>query len=326
MSTEVLQNDQNKIPVIAVVGPTASGKTALGVHLAKYYDGEVISADSMQIYTGMDIATAKPSPEEMQGVRHHLMGFLPVTARYSVAQFTVDANRCARDIVRRNKKVLLVGGTGLYVDALLQNVTFEEEPENTEMRAFLFRRRETEGIEALYKELSAIDPAYAVTLDPHNEKRVLRALEIYYLSGQTPTVRRARAVGHESDFLPVYIGLRFRDRELLYDRIARRSDRMLADGLLEEARSYYGLDGVNTASQAIGYKEFAPFFAGEISFEEARENLIRATRRYAKRQLTWFGRNPDVHWIDCDEKNEADIFACAVKITDKHFGKEAQTL
>ena len=302
-----------KIPVTVVVGPTAAGKTALGVALAKQLNGEIISADSMQIYRGMDIATAKPSKEEQQGIPHHLMDFLPPAASYSVAAFVKDARRAAADIRARGKAVIVVGGTGLYTDSLIRNTVFEDEPDHTQLRRKLQQRLQTEGAQTLYDELRAVDPAYAESLCPKNEVRLIRALEIWYLTGETPTERRRRAVSCASDFDPVWIGVGFRDRQALYDRIERRVDAMLEAGLLQEAERYYAEGYGATAAQAIGYKELQPYLRGDVSLQAAKENLIRATRRYAKRQMTWFRRNPDIHWIFRDDMTEDEILQRAME-------------
>ena len=281
----------NKLPVIAVVGATASGKTALA-------------------------ATAKPTEEEKAGVLHHLMDFLPVTESYSVARYVAAANAAADEIVSRGHIPVIAGGTGLYVDSLLDNVLFEDEPDNAAVREALKQRRETEGVEALFAELERVDPETALQLHIHNENRVLRALEVYYLTGETISERRRRSRLRETRFDPVWIGLDYRDRQLLYDRIDRRVDDMMARGLLKEAESYYRLPRAVTASQAIGYKELKPFFDGVIPQEEAVENLKRATRRYAKRQLTWFRKNDRIHWIFRDGKTEDEILAEALAVTE----------
>ena len=295
-----------KIPVIVVAGATASGKTALAVSLARRFGGEVISADSMQIYQGMAIATAKPTEEEKREVPHHLMDFLPVTDTYSVARYVEDANRIAGEIAARGNVPIVAGGTGLYIDSLIDNIMFEDEPDNSAVRAALRERREKEGIEALFAELERVDPETAAQLHINNENRVLRALEVYELTGETISERRRRSRLKESRFDAVWIGLDYRNRQLLYDRIDRRVDNMLARGLLEEARAYYQLPKAATASQAIGYKELRGYFSGELTLEEAADNLRRATRRYAKRQLTWFRKNERIHWIYRDNKNEEE--------------------
>ncbi len=287
----------NKTPSIVIVGPTASGKTELAVALARVFNGEIISADSMQIYRGMDIATAKPTAQERGGIPHHLIDVLPPDAAYSVAAFVADARAAARDIVSRGKTVIVAGGTGLYVDSLIRNTVFEDEGKDGSVRARLNARLLEEGSDALYRELLQADPEYAEQIDPRNTVRLIRALEILQRTGEKPSDRRRRAVIHESDFRPVWIGLDFRDRSLLYGRIEKRVDAMLEAGLLDETQRFIAASPGPTAVQAIGYKELIPCLGGEITLAAARENLIQATRRYAKRQLTWFRRNPDIHWI-----------------------------
>lgn len=299
----MIKNITDKIPVVAVVGPTASGKTAMAVELALRTDAEIVSADSMQIYKGMDIASAKPCKEEMRGVPHHLIDFLDSTCKYSVARYIEDAAAAIKDIVSRGKRVIICGGTGLYVDSLLQNIVFRDEPDNSHIRQLLRRRREEEGIEPLYDELKRIDPETASSLHINNEGRILRALESYYLTGELPSVLKERSREKETPYKSLYIGLFYENRELLYDRINRRVDMMIEKGLVEEAREYLLLGKENTAAQAIGHKEIIPFINGEISLEEASENLKRATRRYAKRQLTWFRRNNEIRSIYCDKYN-----------------------
>lgn len=290
----------NKIPVISVVGPTASGKTAFSVALAKRIGAEIVSADSMQIYKGMDIASAKPTREEMQGVEHHLIDFLEPSEAYSVARYIKDATEAIKDIHSRGKKVIICGGTGLYVDSLLGNIVFDEQPDNTEVRNKLRLRREKEGIEAIYRELQEIDPETADTLHINNEGRVLRALETYYLTGEKPSVLRRRSRSVPTPYNSLYFCLNYKDREILYDRINRRVDIMIENGLVEEAREYFSLSPENTSAQAIGHKEIAGYLRGEITLPEAADNLKKATRHYAKRQLTWFRRNENINYIYCD--------------------------
>ena len=306
-----------KIPVVAVVGPTASGKTALAVRLAQRYSGEIISADSMQIYRGMDIATAKPAAEEMGGVPHHLMDFLPPDAPYSVAAFCRDAEAAALDIVSRGKRVFLAGGTGLYADAFLTGLRFADEPDAGAIREALLKKKETEGIAALYEELRAADPELAKTIHVNNEKRVLRALEIYYAANLAPGEVRRQAAAGESRFLPFYIALLFKDREALYRRIDARVDDMLRRGLASEAKAFYETEASLTASQAIGYKELKPWLDGETDLDTAAENLKRATRRYAKRQLTWLRRGPEKHILYRDELTDGELFEAASRLIDE---------
>ena len=307
-----------KIPVIAVVGATASGKTAVAIELAKRYNAEIVSADSMQIYKGMDIASAKPSVDEMQGIKHHLIDFLDPSIRYSVARYKADAENIIKQINSRGKNVIVCGGTGLYIDSLLQNIIFEDEPDNKEVRDEIRHRRETEGIEVLYRELVDIDPDIAKTLHINNEGRILRALESYYLTGEKPSVLRLHSKNGEALYDCVYIGLQYSDREILYDRINRRVDIMIANGLVEEAREYFSRRKEDTAAQAIGHKELVPYLLGEISLEEATENLKRVTRNYAKRQLTWFRRNSSINNIFCDKYENFDaVIDSASYIIDK---------
>lgn len=291
----------NKIPVIAIVGPTASGKTRMAVELAKKYNAEIVSADSMQIYKGMDIASAKPDREEMQGIKHHLMDFLDSSVRYSVKKFSEDAKIAIEDITKRKKNVIICGGTGLYVDSLLQNIVFEDEPDNTEIRERLRKRREEEGIEVLYEELKQLDPVTAENLHINNEGRILRALETYYLTGELPSVLRARSKAQETPYDALYICLDYMKRDTLYDRINKRVDIMIEKGLVEEAKQYFSLSESFTSAQAIGHKELIPYLKGEITLEEATDNLKKATRHYAKRQLTWFRRNADINTLYCDK-------------------------
>ncbi len=305
-----------KLSVLAVVGPTASGKTALSVELAKRTDGEIVSADSMQIYKGMDIASAKPTKEEMCGIPHHMMDFLPPETPYSVAQYTETAGVCIREIAARGKLPIVVGGTGLYVDSLLSHTQFIEAPTDMTLRAALDAQFEAVGGEEMLKRLAEFDPESAARLHPNNKKRILRAFEIYTLTGQTLTAALAQSHAVPSPFAPVYIGIAFRERTVLYDRINRRVDSMLERGLLEEAREFYK-GSPETAAQAIGYKELKPFLDGALPFADAVENLKRATRNYAKRQITWFKRNGRIHWLYADECTPEQLLTQALKIANE---------
>lgn len=289
----------NKIPVIAVVGPTASGKSDLAVEICLRFNGEVVSADSMQIYKGMDIATAKPSEAEKKGVPHHLMNFLSDTESYSVAEYQKAAGQAIADIYSRGKLPVVVGGTGLYLDTLLNNIQLTEDSNHSELREKLKLRAENEGMEALLAELREIDPEYAQKMHPNNGKRILRALELWYSSGITMTQQIENSHA-ESPYDVCWIGLDASDRQYLYDRINRRVDMMLEAGLEQEAKDYLARTDTSTSSQAIGCKELKPYFDGEISLGQAVENLKQATRRYAKRQLTWFRRNECIKWFCID--------------------------
>ena len=298
----------NKIPLIVVAGPTASGKTSLGVELAKRLDGEVVSADSMQIYQGMDVASAMPTEDEMQGIPHHMIKFLPQGERYSVAAYCERANQCIADIVSRGKQPILVGGTGLYINSLVDNISFTEEETDLELRSKLNKRLEEEGAEALLQELASVDPESAARLHINDSKRIVRALELYYQTGVTITEQTKLSRQSGSPYNPLIIGLNARDREFLYERINRRVGIMAQNGLVEEAKLCIGSEK-GTAAQAIGHKELMPYFSGEMSLEEALDNLRMQTRRYAKRQLTWFRKDDRVNWLYIDDYASFDELA-----------------
>ena len=302
----------NKPRILAVVGPTASGKTALAVELALRFNGEVISADSMQIYKGMSIATAKPDENEMKGIRHHLIDFLEPTETFSVSDFVNLADRTAKDILSREKLPVLCGGTGLYIRSFVENIQFTEEKSDPALREELNRRYKNEGGEKLIEELSEFDPETAQKLHPSQSKRIVRAIEIYRLSGITMSeaVRRSRSVPSPYDF--TIIGITYADRQKLYDRIDRRVDMMLEKGLIEEAKAFYRSAAGCTACAAIGYKELKPYLDGNCSLEEAVQRLKQETRHYAKRQLTWFRKDNNIDWIEADKT--ADITEEAYRI------------
>ena len=290
-----------KIRTVCVCGPTASGKTALGVALAEKLHGEVISADSMQIYKFVDIASAKPTPDEMRGIRHHLIDFVDPSENYSVAQYTLDANKAADEIVGRGKMPIIVGGTGLYIECFINNITLLDDGFDEDIRSMLRSRIESEGSEKLYNELVSIDPAAAAKIHPNNFVKLLRALEVYYSSGMTLTKQNELSKQHPSRFDNTTVFLNCKNRDYLYRRIESRVDRMLEAGLVEEAKRYYSLGCSSTSSQAIGYKELKPFLDGVASLDECVDNLKKATRNYAKRQLTWFRRNKDAKEFFIDE-------------------------
>lgn len=306
----------NKIPLVAVAGPTASGKTALGVAIAKLYGGEIVSADSMQIYKGMDIATAKPTEQEMQGIAHHMMGFLDPKEPYSVALYADAARKVIEEIHSKGKLPVLVGGTGLYISTLLNNIQLAEESGDEALRRSLLQRLNEEGPQKLLCELSTFDPESALRLAKEkNGKRIVRAIEIYRTTGRTMTSQLEHSRKTPSPYLDVRIGLKCRDRENLYRRINERVDHMLENGLLSEAKAFLAQESGQTAKMAIGYKELKPYFDGQCTLSEAVEKLKRETRRYAKRQLTWFLRDGKIHWIDTDTvKNSGEVTAKACRI------------
>ena len=300
--------ETEKLPVVAVVGPTASGKSRMAVELARRLDGEIISADSMQIYRGMTIGTAKPTEEEMRGIPHYLVDFLGLGETFSVADFVEKADQYIREIIGRGKLPIVVGGTGLYIRSLLHHTKFADNSGsgNGELRKELLRRAEKEGIDSLMEELREIDPEAAEKIHPHNVVRVVRAIEIYRLTGKTMTEQNALSHQEPSPYSACVIGLNFKDREKLYERIERRVDQMIDDGLIQEAKEVLAQDPSKTAWQAIGYKELLPYLEGQESLEEAVGKIKQETRRYAKRQLTWFRRDPEVHWIFLDQVRNFD--------------------
>lgn len=290
----------NRIPVVAVIGPTASGKTDLAVEICRRFNGEVVSADSMQIYKGMDIATAKPTDEEKKNIPHHMMDFLENTVDYNVALYQQAAGECIADIYSRGRLPVVCGGTGLYVDTLLNNVKLSEDSFDEGLRQSLMKRAEVEGADKLLEEVGTFDPEYAGKLHPNNIKRIVRALEVYKTTGKTMT-EQVELSKRQSPYDTCFIGLDAEDRQYLYNRTDRRVDIMLERGLEREARDYLSLPNRSTSSQAIGYKELKPYIDGELSLAQAVENLKRATRRYAKRQLTWFRRNERIKWLYIDK-------------------------
>ena len=305
---------------VALVGPTASGKSSLAVKIAKHLTGEVVSADSMQIYKHMDIATAKVTAEEMQGVPHHLIDFVEPWESFSVAEYKALALSCIDDIVRRGKLPVLAGGTGFYVDTVINNTSFLDY-EKTDIRKKLLLRAENEGVEALWNELSKVDKESAEKIHKNDLKRIVRALELYSATGKTMTEQRRLSHLEESGYSFCLIGLTAENRQFLYDRIDRRVDLMLKNGLLEEAKSFFELEHSQTAKQAIGYKELKPYFDGVLTLEEATENLKRETRRYAKRQLSWFRRNENINWLYIDKESEETLFIKSLEIIENFIEK-----
>ena len=289
--------------LVVITGPTASGKTALGVALARRLGGEVVSADSMQIYRGMDIGTAKPTPEEMQGVPHHMIDIADPTENYSVSRYAAEAAACVDDILARGKLPVVVGGTGLYIDSLISGRDFAANDGDEKLREELLAEYDRVGGEEMLSRLREIDPERAAKLPAGDKRRIVRAIEIYKLTGMTITEHdaRTRALPPRYDAAQIILG--YADRAALYARIDRRVDEMVAEGLFEEVQGLLdsGLSEQCTAMQAIGYKEPAMAMRGEISRGEAVELIKLGSRRYAKRQMTWFRRTQGALRIDWDE-------------------------
>lgn len=298
--------------VVCILGATATGKSGLALELAKVLDGEIVSADSMQIYQGFTIGTAKIRPDQMQGIPHHMLDILAPDATFSVAQYCTQASSVIGDLLSRCKVPLLVGGTGLYIDSLLSSLNFEDMAVDEEYRRRLTVCAQQQGNQAVWDMLNEVDPKLAQTLHPNNLRRVIRALEVYHISGK-PMSECAEKAQMESRFPAVYIGLRYADRDKLYQRIDQRVDAMMEEGLLQEIEDLLasGLSRDCQALQAIGYKEFLPVLDGEMSVDVAVEAVKRNSRRYAKRQYTWFKRNHKIHWINVDEE---DVLARAKEI------------
>ena len=292
-----------KTPIIVIVGPTASGKTALSVLLAKKFDCEIVSFDSMQVYKELSVSTAKPDLAEMDGVPHHLIDNLSVSENFSVATFCEMAKSTVEDIISRNKIPLFVGGTGLYIDSFVNNINFENIDKNDEVREKINNLEKEIGTDGLYKRLMEVDNKAAENIHPNNIKRVKRALEIYYSSGITKTEQDENSMKDSSPYKPLFIGINYKNRENLYNRINLRVDKMIENGLVNEAREFYKMPFSKTASQAIGCKELKPFIDGKKSLDECVEKLKQETRRYAKRQITWFKRNKEINWYYPDEQN-----------------------
>lgn len=305
-----------KTPLIVIVGPTASGKTALSIELAKIFNGEIVSADSMQIYKGMNIATAKPTVEEMQGIPHHLISIIDSGESFSVANYVLLAKERIKEICSRGKVPIIVGGTGLYINSLIDNIKFDDTASDSHIRERLLNEAKEKGNKYLLDKLYEIDPETADQLHENNLTRIIRAIEVFELTGEKISTQKVKSRMEESPYNPCIIGLDYKDRQKLYDRINLRVDKMVENGLVEEAQGVYKNVNLCTACQAIGYKELLPYFKGEDTLEHCLDILKQQTRRYAKRQLTWFRRDERINWIYVDEHNFLDekIIKTAVKI------------
>lgn len=302
-----------KTKIICVVGATASGKTDLAVKLAKAVNGEIISADSMQVYKNMPIATAVATKEEQDGVPHHLVEFLDTDQTFSVADFVERAKVLIDEITARGRVPIVAGGTGLFVDSLVKNISFSQVGSNAEIRNELAEKSNEE----LFEKLLELDPKSAEDIHPNNRKRVIRALELC-MSGTSKTEQNENSMLIDSPYDALYIGIGYKDRQKLYDRINKRVDLMLDAGLENEARQMLGKQGL-TARQAIGHKELQPYIDGNITLDEAVEGLKRETRRYAKRQLTWFRRNENINWLYADEMSRDELVEKAVDLAKNHL-------
>ena len=302
--------------IICIAGPTASGKTALAVELAKITDGEVVSCDSMQVYKGMDIGTAKPTHEEKQGITHHMLDVAEPREDFSVSRYCAMATPIVDDILDRGKTAIIAGGTGLYMDALIRGNSFAPSP-STGMREKLEVQADLEGMESMLALLSTIDPTAASNLHLKDRKRILRALEVYYETGETITEHNRKTQAIPPRYNPIWFALEDEHRKTLYDRIDSRVEKMLSDGLLDEIHRLLdsGIPEKCTAMQAIGYKEYIDVFHGLCTVDEATKQVQQASRHYAKRQLTWFRRNPGIHWLcrkDGEKTQEILMRACQV--------------
>ena len=305
--------------IICIAGPTASGKTALAVELAKELNGEVVSCDSMQVYRRMDIGTAKPTKEEMQGIVHHMIDVAEPDEDFSVSRYCDMASPIVGDILARGKTAIIAGGTGLYMDSLIRGNAFAPFPA-TGVRERLEEQADAEGMQAMLRRLQSVDPDSAARLHLSDRKRILRALEVWLETGETITEHNRKTQAIPPRYTPLWLGLDFADRGELYRRIDTRVDAMLEMGLMEEIRELLasGIPAKCTAMQAIGYKEFVNALNGEETVEKAAEEVKKSSRHYAKRQLTWFRRNPRLHWLtrQTGQKNEEILTAARQIIYD----------
>ncbi|MBQ3211465.1 MAG: tRNA (adenosine(37)-N6)-dimethylallyltransferase MiaA [Oscillospiraceae bacterium] len=295
--------------LIVVAGPTASGKTATAIALAEEYGGEIVSADSMQVYRGMDIGTAKASPQEQSRCPHHMLDVAEPEENYSVSLYVQSAQKVCDDIIARGKLPIVTGGTGLYIDSLLRGTDFAPIEEDKALRRELEAEYEKLGGEAMLKRLSVFDPQRAAKLSPADKRRIVRSIEVFMLTGKTATEHDIDSRSRPPRYDAAYMVLNFKDRQRLYDRIDLRVDLMVKEGLFDEVRGLLdrGIDPNCTAMQAIGYKEAAMALRGEIGFDQAAELIKQGSRRYAKRQLTWFRRREDAFWINWEEGPDFEL-------------------
>jgi len=291
--------------VIVICGPTASGKTSLSIEVAKKFDAEIVSADSMQIYKEMNIGTAKPDDTERSGIIHHMMDIVSVTEDYNVSRYVKEASECIDDILSRGKNVVIVGGTGLYIDNLINNTNFFEFDNDEDYRRELTDFAAEHSGQALLERLRLIDPDSAERLHPNDVKRVIRALEVYKVTGKTLTqLHKESSRSHK--YQPIFVALNYKNRDVLYDRINKRVDIMLQQGFVDEAKQLLKFNLSSTARAAIGYSDIFDYLSGKKDFDEAVENIKQKSRNYAKRQITWFKRNEEIFWIYPDAYQSTD--------------------
>ena len=313
-----------KQKVIVICGPTASGKTALSIELAKKVNGEIVSCDSMQIYKEMDIGTAKPTLEEMQGIKHYMIGMISPNERYSVADYKKDAKKAIREILNKGKVPIVVGGTGLYIDSLIYEIEYQDIEFDREYREHLEKEVKEKGLEELYNVAKEIDPEAIEKISKNDKKRILRILEIYHATGENKTEqeRKSRQKEVEYDYKVYALNM---DREKLYDRINKRVDKMIEEGLIQEVEKIYKkYNDFPTAMQGLGYKEVVEYLEGKLTKEEMIEKIKQETRRYAKRQLTWFRKNKQTIWLDVGKntiQNNIEIILEGLKV--ERTNKEA---
>ena len=296
-----------KNKVIVICGPTASGKTALSIELAKKINGEIVSCDSMQIYKDMNIGTAKPTPEEMQGIKHYLIGYVSPEERYSVSDYKSDAKKAIKEIIKKGKMPIVVGGTGLYLDSLIYEIEYQDIKLDEAYRQKLEQEVEEKGLEELYEKAKQIDAKAMEKISQNDKKRILRVLEIYHATGKTKTEQEMESRKKEVEYDYKVYALNW-DRQKLYDRINKRVDIMIEQGLIEEVKQilkkYYTFP---TAMQGLGYKEVVEYLEGKVTIEEMIEKIKMETRRYAKRQLTWFRKNKQTIWLNAEDTIEHNI-------------------
>ncbi len=296
-----------KPKIVVICGPTASGKTALSIKVAKQINGEIISADSMQIYDEMNIGTAKPSLKEMEGIKHYLIGNISPTVRYSVANFKKDAIKAIEEILKKGKTPIVVGGTGLYIDSLINGIEYDNLEIDLAYRNKLEEKSRKDGLEELYKRATKIDPLAMEKISQNDKKRIFRVLEIYHSTGKTKTEQEIESKSKENPYNFIVFGINM-EREKLYERINKRVDIMIENGLVDEVKNLINkYDNLPTAMQGLGYKEVVEYLNGDIDYDEMIEKIKQETRRYAKRQLTWFRRNKQITWVDGLENMQNNI-------------------